>query len=98
MKNKIFVACDTNKVKTAKKIINLTKNKHLKKTTKNKIYWEPASQYKDTYVTIIKEQINSLSKFLYEQSKSLNINIPFAKFYNVLAFSVFNFFKVGSVP
>ena len=66
---------------TRRKIINLTKNKHLKKTTKNKIYWEPASQYKDTYVTIIKEQISSLSKFLYEQSKSLNINIPFAKFY-----------------
>ncbi len=30
MKNKIFVACDTNKVKTAKKIINLTKTKKLK--------------------------------------------------------------------
>ncbi len=30
MKNKIFVACDTNKVKTAKKIINLTKTKKIK--------------------------------------------------------------------
>ncbi len=30
MKNKIFVACDTSKVKTAKKIINLTKTKKLK--------------------------------------------------------------------
>ena len=64
-----------------RKILNLTKNRHLKKTTKNKLYWEPASQYKDTYLTIIKEQITSLSKFLYEQSKSLNMNIPFNKFY-----------------
>ena len=30
MKNKIFVACDTNKIKTAKKIINLTKTKKIK--------------------------------------------------------------------
>ena len=30
MKNKIFVACDTSKVKTAKKIINLTKTKKIK--------------------------------------------------------------------
>ena len=30
MKNKIFVACDTNKIKIAKKIINLTKTKKIK--------------------------------------------------------------------
>ena len=30
MKNKIFVACDTNKVKTVKKIINLTKTRKIK--------------------------------------------------------------------
>jgi len=30
MKNKIFIACDTNKIKVAKKIINLTKTKKLK--------------------------------------------------------------------
>ena len=30
MKNKIFIACDTNKVKTANKIINLTKTKKIK--------------------------------------------------------------------
>ena len=30
MKNKIFVACDTNKIKAAKKIINLTKTKKIK--------------------------------------------------------------------
>ena len=64
-----------------RKIIQLTKLRHLKKSPRNNLYWEPASQYKDTYVKIIKEQINSLSKFLFEQSKSLNINIPFAKFY-----------------
>lgn len=30
MKNKIFIACDTSKLKTAKKIINLTKTKKIK--------------------------------------------------------------------
>ena len=58
-----------------------TKDKHLKKSSRNKIFWEPASQYKDTYMTIIKEQITSLSKFLFEQSKSLGMNTPFAKIY-----------------
>ena len=66
---------------TRRKIINLTKLKHLKKSSRNSLYWEPASQYKETYMKIIKEQINSLSKFLFEQSKYLNINIPFTKFY-----------------
>ena len=66
---------------TRRKIINLTQLKHLKKSSKNSLYWEPASQYKETYMKIIKEQINSLSKFLFEQSKYLNINIPFTKFY-----------------
>ena len=32
-------------------------------------------------MTIIKEQITSLSKFLFEQSKSLGINTPFSKIY-----------------
>ena len=32
-------------------------------------------------MTIIKEQITSLSKFLYEQSKSLGLNNPFSKIY-----------------
>ena len=66
---------------TRRKILQLTKLKHLKKSGKNKLYWEPASQYKETYIKIIQEQINSLSKFLYEQSKSLDINIQFPKFY-----------------
>ena len=66
---------------TRRKILQLTKQKHLKKSSKNRLYWEPASQYKETYMKIIQEQISSLSKFLYEQSKSLNINIQFNKFY-----------------
>ena len=66
---------------TRRKIIQLTKLKHLKKSYKNNLYWEPSSQEKDTYMLIIKEQINSLSKFLFEQSKLLNIDVPFSKFY-----------------
>ncbi len=63
-----------------RKIIYLTKERHLKKTSKNNLYWEPSSKEKETYIQIIKEQIKSLSKFLYEQSKLLDINIPFLKF------------------
>ena len=66
---------------TRRKIIRLTKLKHLKKSNKNNLYWEPSSQAKDTYMQIIKEQIKSLSKFLFEQSKLLNIDVPFSKFY-----------------
>ena len=66
---------------TRRKIIQLTKSKHLKKSSKNNLYWEPSSQAKDTYMQIIKEQIKSLSKFLFEQSKLLNIDVPFSKFY-----------------
>ncbi len=66
---------------TRRKIIQLTKQKHLKKSNKNNLYWEPSSQAKDTYMQIIKEQIKSLSKFLFEQSKLLNIDVPFSKFY-----------------
>ena len=63
-----------------RKIIYLTKERHLKKIIKNNLYWEPSSKEKETYIQIIKEQIKSLSKFLYEQSKLLDINIPFLKF------------------
>ncbi len=66
---------------TRRKIMMLTKEKHLKRSTKNKVYWEPSSQYKETYLLIIKEQINSLSKFLYLQGKALDINLPFNKLY-----------------
>ena len=62
---------------TRRKILHLTKHKHLKKTNKNNLYWEPSSEAKETYIDIIKEQINSLSKFLFEQSKYLNLNLPF---------------------
>ena len=64
---------------TRRKILHLTKHKHLKKTNKNNLYWEPSSEAKETYIDIIKEQISSLSKFLFEQSKYLNLNVPFAK-------------------
>ena len=64
---------------TRRKILHLTKQKHLKKTNKNNLYWEPSSEAKETYIDIIKEQINSLSKFLFEQSKYLNLNLPFSK-------------------
>ena len=63
-----------------RKIMHLTKLKHLKKTNKNNLYWEPSSHEKDTYIQIIKEQIKSVSKFLFEQSKLLNMNVPFVKF------------------
>ena len=83
---------------TRRKIIQLTKLKHLKKSNKNNLYWEPSSQAKDTYMQIIKEQIKSLSKFLFEQSKLLNIDVPFSKFYKeiekkllLLLVSLFNY-------
>ena len=65
---------------TRRKIIHLTKLKHLKKTIKNNLYWEPSSYEKETYIKIIREQIQSVSKFLYEQSKLLDMNVPFARF------------------
>lgn len=64
---------------TRRKILALIKKKHLKKGDKNKIFWEPASDLKSTYIKIIEEQIRSLSKFIYEQFKVLNIPIPFSK-------------------
>ncbi len=66
---------------TRRKIIQLTKLKHLKKSNKNNLYWEPSSQYKETYLKIIREQISSLSKFLFEQSKLLDLDISFSKLY-----------------
>ena len=66
---------------TRRKIMQLTELKHLKKTNKNNLYWEPSSKEKETYIFIIKEQIKSLSKFLFEQAKLLNIDLPFTKLY-----------------
>jgi len=62
-----------------RKILYLMKIKHIKKTEKNTIYWEPDSKSKDSYMGIIREQINSLSKFIFQQSKFIPLNIPLSK-------------------
>ena len=62
-----------------RKIISLIKKKHLKKEEKSRLFWEPASEHKETYLKIIGEQINSLSKFILEQTKLLELNIPLTK-------------------
>ena len=64
---------------TRRKIISLIKKKHLRKEEKNRLFWEPASEHKDTYLKIIGEQINSLSKFILEQAKLLQLSVPLAK-------------------
>ena len=62
-----------------RKIISLIKKKHLRKEEKNRLFWEPASEHKETYLKIIGEQINSLSKFILEQTKLLQLNVPLVK-------------------
>jgi len=64
---------------TRRKIISLIKKKHLKKEEKNRLFWEPASEHKETYLKIIGEQINSLSKFILEQTKLLQSTVPLTK-------------------
>ena len=64
---------------TRRKIISLIKKKHLKKEEKNRLYWEPASEHKETYLKIIDEQVNSLSKFILEQAKLFNSTIPLSR-------------------
>ena len=64
---------------TRRKIISLIKKKHLKKEERNRLFWEPASEHKETYLKIIGEQINSLSKFILEQTKLLQSTVPLAK-------------------
>tara|TARA_B100000586_G_scaffold176676_1_gene129238 strand:- start:931 stop:1908 length:978 start_codon:yes stop_codon:yes gene_type:complete len=64
---------------TRRKISDLIKKKHIKKIEKNKLFWEPASELKETYIKIIEEEINSLSKFIYEQTKTLSLNLPLSK-------------------
>ncbi len=64
---------------TRRKIMDLMKKKHIKKGEKNKIFWEPSSEDKETYISIIEEQIKSLSKFIYEQSKYLNLGISISR-------------------
>ena len=64
---------------TRRKIISLIKSKHLKKGDRNKLYWEPDSPQKETYIKIIDEEINSLSKFIYEQAKILSLPLQLSK-------------------
>jgi hypothetical protein len=64
---------------TRRKILSLIKTKHIKKTEKNTLFWEPDSKSKDSYVKIIEKQINSLSRFIFEQSKFFSLNIPVSK-------------------
>ena len=64
---------------TRRKIISLIKKKHLKKGDRNKLYWEPDFPQKETYLKIIDEEINSLSKFIFEQVKILSLPLPLAK-------------------
>ena len=80
-KKVIFISKETGlpKETTRRKLINLIKKKHIKKIEKNKIFWEPVSEFKETYIKIIEEQISSLSKFIYEQGKFLNLNLSYVK-------------------
>jgi hypothetical protein len=64
---------------TRRKIFDLIKKKHIKKIEKNKLFWEPASELKETYIKIIEEEINSLSRFIHEQTKTLSLNLPLNK-------------------
>ena len=64
---------------TRRKILSLIRKKHLKKEDKNRLYWEPASEHKETYLKIIGEQINSLSKFILEQTKLFHSPVPLSK-------------------
>jgi hypothetical protein len=62
-----------------RKILSLIKAKHIKKTEKNTIFWEPDSKSKDSYKKIIEEQISSLSKFIFQQLKYFSLNISLSK-------------------
>ncbi len=77
----IFISKETGlpKETARRKLINLTKKKHIKKGEKNKIFWEPSSEFKETYIKIIEEEISSLSKFIFEQGKFLDLNLTYAK-------------------
>ena len=64
---------------TRRKILSLMKTKHIKKTEKNTVFWEPDSKSKDSYTKIVEKQINSLSKFIFQQSRFFSLNIPVSK-------------------
>ena len=77
----IYISKETGlpKETARRKLINLVKKKHIKKGEKNKLFWEPASEFKESYIKIIEEEITSLSKFIFEQGKFLNLNLPYLK-------------------
>ena len=77
----IFISQQTGlpKETARRKLISLVKKKHIKKGEKNKLFWEPASEFKESYIKIIEEQINSLSKFIYEQGRFIGLNLTFPK-------------------
>ena len=64
---------------TRRKIISLIKKKHIKKGEKNRLFWEPDTALKESYVKIIDEEITSLSKFIFEQTKLLSLSLPLSK-------------------
>ena len=64
---------------TRRKIIALIKKKHLKKGEKNKLFWEPDYDLKESYVKIIDEEITSLSKFIFEQTKLLSLGMSISR-------------------
>ena len=64
---------------TRRKILTLIKTKHIKKTEKNTVFWEPDSKSKDSYIKTVEKQINSLSKFIFQQSRFFSLNIPVSK-------------------
>ena len=83
---------------TRRKIISLIKKKHLKKGDRNKLYWEPDFPQKETYLKIIDEEINSLSKFIFEQIKTLSLPLPLSKIEKEISYSWMwkNFFQTAS--
>jgi hypothetical protein len=62
-----------------RKILSLINAKHIKKTEKNTLFWEPDSKSKDSYIKIIEEQINSLSRFVFQQLKFFSLNFSISK-------------------
>ena len=64
---------------TRRKIISLIKKKHLQKGEKNKLFWEPDTDLKESYVKIIDEEISSLSKFIFEQTKLLPLSLSISR-------------------
>jgi len=64
---------------TRRKIISLIETKHIKKTEKNTLFWEPDSKSKNSYIKIIEEEIHSLSRFIFQQLRFFSSNISISK-------------------